>query len=87
MPSYGFFEPVVIFTLLNVTMALGLYITVLSGQGLPIPESSDSRLVRLIKDVGPGADAVEADQAAEDGGVAEDGVFDVEGIGLAVTPF
>jgi hypothetical protein len=37
-------------------------ITVLSGQGLPIPESSDSRLVRLIKDVGPGADEVEADQ-------------------------
>jgi branched-chain amino acid transport system permease protein len=32
MPGYGFFEPVMIFTLLNVTMALGLYITALSGQ-------------------------------------------------------
>jgi branched-chain amino acid transport system permease protein len=32
MPSYGFFEPVIIFTLLNVTLALGLYITALSGQ-------------------------------------------------------
>jgi branched-chain amino acid transport system permease protein len=32
MPSFAFFEPVVIFTLLNVVMALGLYITALSGQ-------------------------------------------------------
>ena len=32
MPGFGFFEPVVIFTLLNVTMALGLYITAMSGQ-------------------------------------------------------
>src|ERR1700722_19946793 len=32
MWSFGFFEPVVIFTLLNVTMALGLYITAMSGQ-------------------------------------------------------
>jgi branched-chain amino acid transport system permease protein len=32
VPSFGFFEPVLIFTLLNVTMALGLYITALSGQ-------------------------------------------------------
>src|SRR5580658_8833244 len=32
MWSFGFFEPVVIFTLLNVTMALGLYVTALSGQ-------------------------------------------------------
>ncbi|MBV9826178.1 MAG: branched-chain amino acid ABC transporter permease [Alphaproteobacteria bacterium] len=32
MPSFGFFEPILIFTLLNVTMALGLYITALSGQ-------------------------------------------------------
>ena len=30
MPSFGFFEPILIFTLLNVTMALGLYITALS---------------------------------------------------------
>ncbi len=32
MLSFGFFEPVVIFTLLNATMALGLYITAMSGQ-------------------------------------------------------
>jgi branched-chain amino acid transport system permease protein len=32
MPSFAFFEPVVIFTLLNVVMALGLYVTALSGQ-------------------------------------------------------
>jgi branched-chain amino acid transport system permease protein len=32
MPSFGFFEPILIFTLLNVTMALGLYVTALSGQ-------------------------------------------------------
>ena len=32
MPGFAFFEPVVIFTLLNVTMALGLYITAMSGQ-------------------------------------------------------
>jgi branched-chain amino acid transport system permease protein len=32
MPSFGFFEPIIIFTLLNVTMVLGLYITALSGQ-------------------------------------------------------
>ena len=32
MPGFAFFEPVLIFTLLNVTMALGLYITALSGQ-------------------------------------------------------
>jgi branched-chain amino acid transport system permease protein len=32
MPSFSFFEPILIFTLLNVTMALGLYITALSGQ-------------------------------------------------------
>jgi branched-chain amino acid transport system permease protein len=32
MPSFGFFEPVIIFTLLNVTMTLGLYITAMSGQ-------------------------------------------------------
>jgi branched-chain amino acid transport system permease protein len=30
--SFGFFEPVLIFTLLNVTMALGLYVTAMSGQ-------------------------------------------------------
>lgn len=32
MPGLAFFEPVLIFTLLNVTMALGLYVTALSGQ-------------------------------------------------------
>jgi branched-chain amino acid transport system permease protein len=32
MPNFGFFEPVIIFTLLNVTMTLGLYITAMSGQ-------------------------------------------------------
>src|SRR5437763_2649289 len=32
MPSFLYFEPVLIFTLLNVMMALGLYITALSGQ-------------------------------------------------------
>lgn len=32
MPSYAFFEPILIFTLLNVAMTLGLYITALSGQ-------------------------------------------------------
>src|ERR1700744_559900 len=32
MPGFGFFEPIIIFTLLNVTMSLGLYITALSGQ-------------------------------------------------------
>jgi branched-chain amino acid transport system permease protein len=32
MPGFAFYEPVLIFTLLNVTMALGLYITALSGQ-------------------------------------------------------
>ena len=30
--NFAAFEPVVIFTLLNVVMALGLYITALSGQ-------------------------------------------------------
>lgn len=32
MLSYAFFEPVIIFTLLNIVMTLGLYITALSGQ-------------------------------------------------------
>jgi branched-chain amino acid transport system permease protein len=32
MPSFAYFEPVLIFTLLNVTMVLGLYITAMSGQ-------------------------------------------------------
>jgi branched-chain amino acid transport system permease protein len=32
MPSFAFFQPILIFTLLNVTMVLGLYITALSGQ-------------------------------------------------------
>lgn len=32
MLSFGFFEPVLIFTLLNVTMALGLYVTAMCGQ-------------------------------------------------------
>jgi branched-chain amino acid transport system permease protein len=32
MPSFAYFEPILIFTLLNVTMVLGLYITALSGQ-------------------------------------------------------
>lgn len=32
MPSYAFFEPILIFTLLNVAMTLGLYVTALSGQ-------------------------------------------------------
>lgn len=32
MPGFAFFQPIVIFTLLNVTLTLGLYITALSGQ-------------------------------------------------------
>jgi branched-chain amino acid transport system permease protein len=32
MPSYAFFEPVIIFALLNVAMTVGLYITAMSGQ-------------------------------------------------------
>jgi branched-chain amino acid transport system permease protein len=32
MPNFAFFEPILIFTLLNVAMALGLYITAMSGQ-------------------------------------------------------
>ena len=32
MPGFAYFAPILIFTLLNVTMALGLYITALSGQ-------------------------------------------------------
>lgn len=32
MPGYAFFEPVIIFTLLNIAMVLGLYITAMSGQ-------------------------------------------------------
>src|SRR3954453_8256597 len=32
MPGFAFFEPVLIFPLLNVAMALGLYVTALSGQ-------------------------------------------------------
>jgi branched-chain amino acid transport system permease protein len=32
VPSFGFFEPIIIFTLLNVTMTLGLYVTAMSGQ-------------------------------------------------------
>ncbi len=32
MPSFAFFEPIVISTLLNVAMTLGLYVTALSGQ-------------------------------------------------------
>jgi branched-chain amino acid transport system permease protein len=32
MPGFAFFEPIVIFTLLNVAMTLGLYVTALSGQ-------------------------------------------------------
>lgn len=32
MLSFAFFQPIIIFTLLNVTMTLGLYITALSGQ-------------------------------------------------------
>lgn len=32
MPGYAFFEPILIFTLLNVTITLGLFITALSGQ-------------------------------------------------------
>jgi branched-chain amino acid transport system permease protein len=32
MPGIAFFEPIVIFTLLNVAMALGLYVTAMSGQ-------------------------------------------------------
>ncbi len=31
MPGYAFFEPILIFTLLNVTITLGLFITALSG--------------------------------------------------------
>jgi branched-chain amino acid transport system permease protein len=30
--SFAFFQPIIIFTLLNVTLALGLYVTALSGQ-------------------------------------------------------
>lgn len=32
MPNLAFFEPIVIFTLLNVAMTVGLYVTALSGQ-------------------------------------------------------
>jgi branched-chain amino acid transport system permease protein len=32
MPTFAYLEPVIIFTLLNVVMALGLYVTALSGQ-------------------------------------------------------
>jgi branched-chain amino acid transport system permease protein len=32
MPNFAFFEPILIFTLLNITMTLGLYITAMSGQ-------------------------------------------------------
>ena len=32
MPSYAFFEPVIIFALLNVAMTMGLYVTAMSGQ-------------------------------------------------------
>lgn len=32
MPGYAFFEPILIFTLLNVTITLGLFVTALSGQ-------------------------------------------------------
>lgn len=38
-------------------------IKILSGQGLPIPASDDSRLVRLVKDGGDGPASAEADQA------------------------
>jgi type VII secretion protein EccB len=37
-------------------------VTVLSGQGLPTPPESDSRMVHLVKDAGSDRDAVEADQ-------------------------
>lgn len=37
-------------------------VTVLSGQGLPTPPETDSRMVHLVKDAGGGPDAVEADQ-------------------------
>ncbi len=30
--NYSFFEPIIIFTLINITMTLGLYVTALSGQ-------------------------------------------------------
>src|SRR5258707_14171557 len=32
MPNLAFFEPIAIFTLLNVAMTVGLYVTALSGQ-------------------------------------------------------
>lgn len=32
MPSFAFFQPIIIFSLLNITATLGLYITALSGQ-------------------------------------------------------
>jgi branched-chain amino acid transport system permease protein len=32
MPTFAFFQPIIIFSLLNVTLALGLYVTALSGQ-------------------------------------------------------
>ncbi|HEY8612019.1 MAG TPA: hypothetical protein VIL69_12090, partial [Roseomonas sp.] len=32
MPSFTFFEPILVSTLLNVAMTLGLYVTALSGQ-------------------------------------------------------
>lgn len=32
MPGYAFFEPIIIFTLLNIAIVLGLYITAMSGQ-------------------------------------------------------
>ncbi len=32
MPNYAFFEPVIIFTLMNIAMVLGLYVTAMSGQ-------------------------------------------------------
>ena len=37
-------------------------VSVLSGQGLPIPQSADSRLVHLVKDATPDLTSVEADQ-------------------------
>jgi len=32
VPNYAFFEPVIIFTLMNIAMVLGLYVTAMSGQ-------------------------------------------------------
>ena len=32
MPNLAFFEPIAVFTLLNVAMTVGLYVTALSGQ-------------------------------------------------------